>query len=344
MKTTAFLSAFLLIFLSFEKSTAKPLEIYFLDMVGGASTLIVTPMGESVLIDTGSRDPMHRDADRILHACNLAGLKQIDYLITTHFHSDHFGGLLEVTKRIPIKHFYDKGALPSKFEQMTEWYRQLYPLYKEATKDRTLPLLPGSDVPLKKDPEGKIPAVILHCLAAEKQIEGFDGTIDVEGVEMRDADETENAKSIVLLLTFGRFKFLAAADITWNVEHHLVHPKNRIGKVDLYQINHHGLDQSNNPLFLKAIDPTVGVALNGPRKGIQPNTFKALNGLSSVKAIYQIHYNVLYGDSGNVPSEFIANKNNPDKGEFIKVMVEPNAKNFTVAIGADGLKKSYSIQ
>lgn len=350
MKTTVFVSFFLMLMISlsfcFDKETPNPLEIYFLDMVGGGSTLIVTPMGESILIDTGSREPFHRDAGRILHACEVAGLKQIDFLITTHFHSDHFGGILEVAKRIPIHHFYDKGTLPSKNEQKTEWYRQLYPLYKEATKERVLPLLAGENIQLKKDPSGKIPPVVLHCVAAEKQIEGFTETIDQEiaDFEMKEADETDNAKSIALLLTFGRFKFWAGADITWNVEHHLVHPVNRIGKIDLFQINHHGLDQSNNPIFLKAIDPTVCVALNGPQKGIQPNTFQALQRLPNVKAIYQIHYNVLYGDNGNASPEFIANKQDPDKGEFIKAVMEPGAKFFTVSIGVDGVKKSYSLR
>ena len=79
------------------------LDIYFLDMVGGGSTLIVTPLGESVLIDTGSLEPLHRDADRILKACRYAGLEHIDYLVTTHFHSDHYGAILEVSQRIPVK-------------------------------------------------------------------------------------------------------------------------------------------------------------------------------------------------------------------------------------------------
>ncbi len=237
-------------------------------------------------------------------------------------------------------------ALPSKNEQNTEWYRQLYPLYKEATTERILPSQAGEDIELKKDPSGKIPSVILHCVAAEKQIEGSKGTIDREiaGFERKDADETDNAKRIALLLTFGRFRFLAGADITWNVEHHLAHPVNRIGKIDLYQINHHGLDQSNNPIFLKAIDPTVCVALNGPKKGIQPNTFQALQRLPNVKAIYQLHFNILYGDNGNAPPEFIANKQDPDKGEFIKAVVELGAKFFTVSIGVDGVKKKYSLR
>lgn len=349
MKKIAFLFVFFMmisVLQGEEKPSPKTLDIYFLDMAGGGSTLIVTPMGESILIDTGSLEPMHRDADRILHVCGLAGLKQIDYLITTHFHSDHFGGILEVSKRIPVRRFIDKGALPNRMEQNTEWFRQLYPLYREATKERTLAVQAGEKFDLKQDPAQKLPPLALRCIAAEKQIEGYSGTIDleVEGFEMRPADESENAKSIALLLTFGRFKFLAAADITWNIEHHLVHPVNRIGKIDLFQINHHGLDQSNNPIFLKAIDPSVCIALNGPKKGIQPNTFKALQNLPNVKAIYQLHYNVLNGPTGNVPSEYIANKQESNGSEFIKTVVESSGKNFTVTIGVDGLPKKYSCR
>ncbi|MGB2807000.1 MAG: hypothetical protein WBC22_04640, partial [Sedimentisphaerales bacterium] len=133
-------------------------------------------------------------------------------------------------------------------------------------------------------------------------------------------------------------------DITLNVEHHLAHPVNRIGKVDLYQVTHHGLDMSNNPVLLKALNPMVCVAMNGPRKGIQPMTFGVLKGLASVKAIYQIHYNTQYGDAGNSAAEFIANKDDPQKGQYIKARVYADKGVFTVSIGPDGPAKTYQIQ
>jgi beta-lactamase superfamily II metal-dependent hydrolase len=323
----------------------KPLEIYFLDMAGGASTLIVTPLGQSVLIDTGSRTPEHRDADRIYRACSDAGLKQIDYLITTHFHNDHFGGILELSKRIPIQSFIDKG-LPPEHEQNTDWFKQLYPLYQQATKGAAKLICPGDDIPLNNDPAGRFPPIRLHCVAADKKIEGFNGNIDtpIEGFEFKDPDTSDNARSIALVLTYGRFRFFAGGDITWNVEHHLAHPVNRIGKVDLYQITHHGLDLSNNPLLLKAISPTVCVAMNGPTKGIQPNTFKALKTLPSVKAIYQLHYNTLYGDKGNTQPEFIANKLDPQKGRYIKASVFPDKGAFTISIDSRSPKRTFPIQ
>jgi beta-lactamase superfamily II metal-dependent hydrolase len=322
------------------------LDIYFLDMVGGGSTLIVTHLGESVLIDTGSLEPKDRDADRIHQACQYAGLKHIDYLITTHFDSDHYGGILELSRRIPIKCFMDKGALPPKHQQAGRSFKKLYPLYQRATKGNVTPIRAGDNIPLKNDPDSSMPQIELHCIASEKQIEGFDGDIDapVEGYVMKKADEGDNARSIVLILNYGRFKFFAGGDITWNVEHHLAQPVNRVGRIDLYQVTHHGLDQSNNPLLLKALSPTVCVAMNGPRKGIQPNTFNALRALPSVKAIYQLHYNTIYGDECNTAEAFIANKKDPKKGELIKASVDLKKGNFTVAIGMNGPKRTFPIQ
>jgi beta-lactamase superfamily II metal-dependent hydrolase len=327
--------------------TDKALEIYFLDMEGGASTLIVTPLGESVLIDTGSREPMHRDAERILRACKEAGLEKIDYLVTTHFHLDHFGGILEISKKIPIQTFLDKGTLPPKDEQDTDWFRELYPLYQQATKGKTQTIRAGDDVPLKNDPAGNLPAIRLYCVAVGKKVEGFDGDVDapVGGFEIRKPDPEDNAGSIALVLTYGDFVFFASGDITFNVEHHLAHPVNRVGKVDLYQITHHGLDLSNNPILLKALSPTVCVAGNGPDKGIQPNTFKALKSLASVKAIYQIHYNTRYGPEGNTDPQFIANPpQDPQKGRYIKVSVQPQKNTFSVSVQPDGETKSFPIQ
>lgn len=324
----------------------KSLDIYFLDMAGGASTLIVTPLGESVLIDTGSLEPKDRDADRIFQACRYAGLKQIDYLVTTHFDVDHYGGILELSKRIPIKCFMDKGALPPREQRERQWFKRLYPLYEQAAKGSTKALRAGDDVPLRNDPAGRIPPIRLHCVASQRKIEGFDGDIDapIEGFNIRKRDNTDNANSIALVLSYGGFKFFAGGDITWNVEHHLAHPVNRVGNVDLYQITHHCLDRSNNPLLLKALNPTVCVAMNGPRKGIQPNTFRALKALPGVKAIYQIHYNTLYGDEGNTDDEFIANKKEPEKGELIKVSVYPEKGNYNVSIGVTGPKRTFRIR
>ena len=326
---------------------ARSLDIYFLDMVGGGSTLIVTPLAESVLIDTGSLRPEHRDADRILTACEDAGLKQIDYLITTHFHSDHFGAIREVSRRISIKCFMDKGTYAPAGDGDSRWTKGLYELYEQATKGKVKTVRVGDDIRLKSDPDGKLPRIRLHCVAAEKKVEGFDGNVDapVGSFQMEKPDDTDNARSIALLLTYGPFKFFAGGDITLNVEHHLAQPVDRIGKVDLYQVTHHGLDLSNNTLLLQALRPTVAVAMNGPRKGIQPRTYKNLTALPDLEALYQIHYNTQYGDEGNTKPDFIANpKDNPNQGEFIKASVHPEEGTFTLQIGPKGEKRTYRMQ
>lgn len=320
------------------------LDIYFLDMAGGASTLIVAPSGESVLIDTGSLEPEHRDADRIERACKHAGLKHIDYLVTTHFDVDHYGGILELSKRIPINRFIDSDTPPVRYDKRQQ-YDKLVPLYEQATKGKTQGLRVGQDIPLKNPAKG--PQVKLHCVASQKKVEGFAADIDapVEGFEIKSPDISNNPHSIALVLTYGDFKFFAGGDITWNVEHHLAQPVNRIGKVDLYQVTHHGLDQSNNTILLKALDPTVAVAMNGPRKGIQPRTFKDLNALPSLNALYTMHYNTQYNDPGNPPAQFIANKTEPSRGEYIKASVNPKEETFTLQIGPDGGKKrTYATQ
>ena len=329
-----------------QASEPRSLDIYFLDMMGGASTLIVTPLGESVLIDTGSMGPADRDPKRILAAANDAGLKHIDYLVTTHFHSDHYGGILEVTKRIPVRKFFDKGHLPQPEEQQRDNFKPLYARYREATQGKLEALKAGDNIPLRNDPQGRLPRLRLHCVAAERQIEGFEGDLDAAapGQEIRQPDLSENARSIALVLRYGKFDLFAGGDITWNVEYRLACPKNLVGEVDLYQVTHHGLDLSNHPALVRALNPTVCVAMNGPNKGIDPNAFRAMKQLSGVKAIYAIHYHRQHGDRGNPPLDFIANGKDPTKGRYVKVSVASEAESFVAAIGKDGPRRTYSVK
>ena len=92
--------------------TRTTLDIYVVDVEGGNATLFVAPSGESVLIDTGNfaPDAAKRDAERIMAAARDARLTQIDHLITTHWHGDHFGAMAELASRIPIHDFIDHGA------------------------------------------------------------------------------------------------------------------------------------------------------------------------------------------------------------------------------------------
>ena len=164
---------------------------------------------------------------------------------------------------------------------------------------------------------------------------------------MKDRDGSDNANSVVALLSFGPFRFFDAGDLTWNREHDLVCPKNRVGEVDVYQVTHHGLDSSNNPLVLRALRPTVAVMNNGFRKGCLPEVFSTLKETSSLEGIYQVHKNLRPdGATNNVPDEFIANKEDDKncKGNHIQLSVDPSGRSYTVSIPATDHEKRYETR
>src|SRR5437867_8003805 len=116
------------------QSRGKTFDIYVVDVEGGNATLFVTPSGESVLIDTGNPGPAAtRDADRIMAAAKDAGISQIDHLITTHWHGDHFGGMAELATRIPIRDYIDHGPSVQPQPAADEFLKNTYPsLYGKA--------------------------------------------------------------------------------------------------------------------------------------------------------------------------------------------------------------------
>ena len=309
----------------------KRLDIYWIDSEGGGSTLIVTSAGESVLIDTGNAGG--RDAKRIHRvAGELAGLKQIDYLVTTHFHSDHFGGAAELSRLMPIRTVYDNGKFEGGFERPSKEYL-------EFKAEKRAVLNPGDLIPLK-NADGAAP-VSLKCLAARRKfIDPPAGAAktDNTGARKKPADTSDNANSIVQLLSFGDFRFFDGGDLTWAMEEKLVCPVNLAGKVDVYQVNHHGLDVSNNPVMVKALQPTVAVFNNGATKGCMPEVFETVKTTDSIIGIYQVHKNLRPdGEKNNVPDEFIANKGGGRgqgecEGNYIKLSVEPDGKKYTVTV------------
>ena len=118
-------------------------------------------------------------------------------------------------------------------------------------------------------------------------------------------------------------------------------PVDLIGKVDLYQVTHHGMDISNHPTLVQTIAPTVAIMNNGPRKGGAPGTVKRLRSIPTIEAAYQLHRNAATGPEENTDAELIANKDQAG-GTIIRVLVEPDGSRFTVQIGEDGAKRSFS--
>jgi beta-lactamase superfamily II metal-dependent hydrolase len=328
-------------------SRAQNLEIYFIDVMGGAATLIVTPERESVLIDSGWPGLEDRDPKRIEHVLkDVAGLDHLDHLVTTHWHADHFGGVEGLAKRVRIDHFWDRGlpdpeAPDGDKAAFPDGPRPDSPLgkaYRAASAGKRRALKAGETLPLK----GSIEAVVLA--SGGQVIEtptAPPNLLCAEAPPDLKPDPSDNARSLAFRFRLGKFDFLDCGDLTWNIEKKLVCPVDKIGPIDLYQVTHHGMAISNHPTLVRTIAPTVAIMNNGPRKGGDAAAVKLLRSIPSIQAAYQLHKNAATGEADNTDSSLIANRD-PAGGRFIRVSVVPDGTKFTVRIGADGAEREFA--
>lgn len=335
-----------LIFARQERAVGRGLGIYYIDVEGGAATLIVTPAGESVLVDAGWPGFDGRDARRIEKAMKSAGIERIDHMVITHYHTDHYGGVPELAKLVKIEKFYDHGPLTSLDED--KGFATKYAAYQSVTKGKSITLKPGSTIELKS--ASGTQRISLKCLAARADIisgkkESGAANQECANAALKPEDKSDNARSVVLLLSYGAFDFLDTGDLTWNVEQKLVCPANLIGEIDLYQVSRHGLNISNNQALLRSIKPEVAIMNNGPRKGGHPDTVKWLLELPTLKDLWQVHRNVTSTPEQNAPADFIANlEEQNDDAHLIRVSVDAAKRTFTVTNDRNGKNKSYQIK
>ena len=288
------------------QTTRTTLDVYVTDMEGGNATLLVTPAGQSVLIDTGNVGAAAvRDAERIMAAVRDAGLKQIDYLITTHWHGDHFGGMAELASRIPIKTFIDHGPNtqqpnPSAEEFLSSKYPGIYAKGKHiVAKPGDVVPLSGVDWRLVSSNGEVIKTALPGAGAANPYCATFQPNDDDGGLE--------NTKSVGSVITFGKFRMAHLGDLTWNKEHDMMCPINRIGTVDLWIVSHHGQPMSNSPQLVWAMRPRVAILNNGTRKGGQPSAMKIIYSSPGLEDLWQLHFSLLSGQEYTAPGMFIAN-------------------------------------
>jgi len=287
-----------------QTRTARTLDIYVVDVEGGNATLFVAPSGGSVLIDTGNGGAAgSRDAGRIMAAVKDAGLSQIDHLITTHWHGDHFGGMSELSSRIPIRHFIDHGPTVEPQPASTAFLQDVYPsLYAKGTHTIAKPgdriAVAGLDWRVVASGGQMIKAPLPGAGRTNPYCAGF---------APQAADASENAQSVGSAVTFGKFRVVHLGDLTWNKEFDLMCPTNRIGTVDLFVVSHHGLPISNSAVLVHAIHSRVAIVNNGTRKGGQPDTMKILYTAPGMEDLWQMHFSLLSGQEYTVPGVFIAN-------------------------------------
>lgn len=321
----------------------RTLHISFIDVEGGAATLIITPAGESVLLDAGWDGFEKRDAVRIQQAMQLAGVTAIDHLVASHYHRDHYGGIPELSRLVTIRNFYDHGPLAALAEDPQ--FAQRYAAYQAAAKGHSIILKPGDTIPLKT--AAGTPSLKLLCVAANAEVIHAKSPANAEcaGMTAPEADTTENGRSVGLRLSWGGFEFLNLADLTWPISQRLVCPANQLGEVELYQVTHHGGNLSNNPVLLRSLRPTVAVMINGPQKGGHPDSIKWLRETPSSRALYQLHRNVQITAEQNAPAEFIANLDEqPDTAMMIEVSVDSTKRTFTVTNGRTKESRSYPFK
>jgi competence protein ComEC len=293
----------------------KALRVYFVDVEGGQATLFVTPEGGSLLVDTGWPGNNGRDADRIVAAAKDAGIDKIDYVLITHYHDDHVGGAPQLAAKIPIGTFIDHGEnreVGGNARKLYDAYNALLASghYKHITArpDEVIPIGPARVRVISAD--GK---VLSRSLPGGGQPNASCGDSAPAG------DQTENPRSLGVLITFDRLKILDLGDLTADKEYALMCPENRLGHVDIYIASHHGFNQSGSKALVHAIAPRVAIVDNGAKKGGSPQALDIIKSSPGLEAMWQLHYSEEGGEAHNAAADFIANLQGSDSANYLKL-------------------------
>jgi beta-lactamase superfamily II metal-dependent hydrolase len=314
----------------------RQLEAYFIDVEGGQATLLIAPSGESMLIDTGWPGFDSRDAKRIAKAAEHAGVKQIDYLLVTHFHVDHAGGVPQLAALLPIRNFIDHGESVERDAAGEKLYKSYMAV---RARGHHIEAAPGTVLPIRGVRAEIVAAAGRHIeqpLPGAGQPNPF-----CAATKLRDVDPSENAQSVGTVFTFGRFRMVDLGDLTWNKEYDLMCPKNRLGQADVYVVTHHGMNLSGTPAVVAGLHPRVAVMDNGATKGGTAEAWDAMHHTAGLQDIWQLHFAQAGGSQHNAPETYIANlRATPDAGDWIHLTAFEDGS-FRVENGRNGFTKTY---
>ena len=318
-----FLAAALLIAAPFAlaQKPSGSLKVYFADVEGGQATLFVPPTGENMLVDAGW--PGAKNADRMMELLKAAGVKKIDNLVITHYHVDHVGGVPELAARIPVTRFIDHGVNREEDNKATVTGWEAYQKMLADGHYAHLIAKPGKTLPIK---------------GMRVEVVSADG--NVLDKPLKPAENSENDRSVGMIITFGKLRIADLGDLTWARERPLMCPVNKLGKVDIYVVSHHGFDRSSSPALVDGIAPRVAIMDNGATKGGQPGAWEIIDHSPRLKDLWQLHTAIHNDAAHNTAEERIANLPGPDSGHYLLLTGHADAS-FSVTNSRTGKTVEY---
>jgi beta-lactamase superfamily II metal-dependent hydrolase len=313
-----------LLFASLLPAASKTFDMWVIDSEGAKSELIVSPGGQSMLVDTGFPGFNGRDANRIAEACKAAGVTRLDMLVITHYDMDHVNDAPAVVAKIPVELFVDHGPAAVHDPGTTRAVTAYDALWAAA---KHLVVKPGDKIPFKGMDVTVITAAAQHLPAplkgAGKPNPACADTQPKTWVG-ENQDTSENGNSLSLLFTYGKFRMMDMGDLTWNREMQLMCPNNPIGTVDLFVTGNHGNDNASSPALVDGLKPRVIVMDNGERKYGSLPAMKTLKTVPGLQALYLMHWSA-NAPNDNPPDETIANLHDSPDGKWLKISVDQNA-------------------
>jgi len=313
---------------------AQAFRVYAIDVEGGKATLYVSPSGQSMLVDAGYAGNKNRDAERIAAAAKAAGVKQIDYLVITHYHGDHVGGVPQLVAKMPVRNFVDHGA---SFEATKPG--GVYDDYVAArAKGKHIEVKAGDRIPI----DGlDVQVVTASGKAIKTPLPGAGQPNPLcAAFKPIEVDKGENAHSIGLMITLGKFRVVDLGDLHWNQEFDLACPNNLLGTVDVYMTTHHAKKTSGAPALVHALRPKAAIMNNGPTLGASEQAWQTIHESPGPPDIWQLHLAEGNDKEHNAPGAFMANRGAKDKGYWIKLSTTGDGT-FTIQNSRNKMTQVY---
>jgi beta-lactamase superfamily II metal-dependent hydrolase len=283
-----------------------------------------------MLVDTGY-DSHSRDARRILAAAHLAGVKQIDYLVVTHYHKDHVGGVLELASLIPIRTFVDHGR---NFEDVKDNGAEYTAYLQSRHKSKHLEVKAGDRIPIR--------GIDVQVVAASGDaIKGTGSPNPLCASFQAIAKDTgENSHSIGLKITYGTFHLVDLGDLHWNREFDLACPLNLLGNADVYMTTHHGKKTSGSAQLVQALNFKAAIMNNSATTGGSDQAWTIMHESPGTPDIWQLHAALKNEPQHNSAESFIANLTMNCRGNWIRLLVHPDG-HFGILNSRTHFEKQY---